>query len=111
MEREGFRLVTALDGRAALAAAGIERPGLVTDRMMPGIDRVELCRRLKGETAAVAVSVVMLSAALPPHPEELLKPTPIGRLMKTIHALLEGRRPERPGVHPDSDEPFDIAFP
>jgi CheY-like chemotaxis protein len=75
----------------------------VTDWMMPRVDGVELCRRLKGDTATADIPVVMLSAALPPHPKEplwdvlLLKPTPIGRLIKTIHALLDGLRPETPG--------------
>src|ERR1700709_644474 len=71
LEREGFRVLTALDGQAALAAAAIERPGLiVTDWMMPRIDGVELCRRLKADIAMAGIPVVMLSAALPPHPSE-----------------------------------------
>ena len=104
VEREGYRVLTAQDGETALAIAAIESPRLiVTDWMMPRVDGVELCRRLKGDTATADIPVVMLSAALPPHPNEqlwdvlLLKPAPIGRLIKTIHALLEGLRPEAPG--------------
>lgn len=96
-------MVTALDGQAALAAAAIERPGLiVTDWMMPRVDGVEPCRRLKGDIAMAGIPVVMLSAALPPHPSEqlwdvlLLKPAPIGRLIKHIHSLLDE---SHPGVH------------
>jgi DNA-binding response OmpR family regulator len=106
VEREGYRVLTAPDGQVALAAAAIERPSLiVTDWMMPRVDGVELCRRLKGDRATAGIPVVMLSAALPPHPNEqlwdvlLLKPAPIGRLIKTIHTLLEGLRPEAP-AHP-----------
>jgi DNA-binding response OmpR family regulator len=48
VEREGYRVLTARDGEAALAAAIIESPSLiVTDWMMPRIDGVELCRRLR----------------------------------------------------------------
>jgi CheY-like chemotaxis protein len=97
VEREGYRVLTAPDGQVALAAAAIERPSLiVTDWMMPRVDGVELCRRLKGDSATAGIPVVMLSAALPPHPNEqlwdvlLLRPAPIGRLIKTIHTLLEG---------------------
>ncbi|MFP3558063.1 response regulator [Paraburkholderia sp. SIMBA_049] len=104
VEREGYRVLTASDGQVALAAAAIERPSLiVTDWMMPRVDGVELCRRLKGDSATAGIPVVMLSAALPPHPNEqlwdvlLLKPAPIGRLIKTIRALLEGLRPDAPG--------------
>jgi CheY-like chemotaxis protein len=105
VEREGYRVVTAQDGRAALAAMAIESPGLiVTDWMMPHIDGVELCRRLKGDPATADIPVVMLSAALPPTPKEplwdvlLRKPAPIAHLTKAIHTLL-GR------PHPDSPEP------
>ena len=88
-------MLTAQNGEAALAAAAIERPNLiVTDWMMPRIDGVELCRRLKDDAATAGIPVVMLSAALPPHPAErqwdefLRKPTPMGRLMNVIRALL-----------------------
>ncbi|MDH6149473.1 CheY-like chemotaxis protein [Paraburkholderia sp. WSM4179] len=39
---------------------------------MPRVDGVELCQRLKGDTATADIPVVMLSAALPPEPEEPL---------------------------------------
>jgi CheY-like chemotaxis protein len=96
VEREGYRVLTAGDGAAALAVAAIESPGLiVTDWMMPRVDGVELCRRLKNDIATADIPVVMLSAALPPEPAEplwdvlLLKPAPIGRLINTIHSLLD----------------------
>jgi DNA-binding response OmpR family regulator len=47
-EREGYHAVTALNGEIALATAVTQKPSLtVTDWMMPRIDGVELCRRLK----------------------------------------------------------------
>ncbi|MBB5443128.1 MULTISPECIES: response regulator [unclassified Paraburkholderia] len=104
VEREGYRVLTAGDGEAALAVAAIESPGLiVTDWMMPRVDGVELCRRLKGDTATADIPVVMLSAALPPEPAEplwdvlLLKPVPINRLIKSIHCLLDIPRQNAPG--------------
>ena len=91
-----MRVLTAPDGEAALAAVAVESPGLiVTDWMMPHVDGVELCQQLKRDTATADIPVVMLSAALPPHPKEqlwdllLLKPAPIGRLIKEIRTLLE----------------------
>ncbi|WP_243750963.1 response regulator [Paraburkholderia sp. BL10I2N1] len=94
-EREGYRVLTAQDGEAALATAALERPNVVvTDWMMPRVDGVELCRRLKSDTAMADIPVVMLSAALPPHPTEplwdvlLQKPTSIARMMREIDALL-----------------------
>ena len=103
VEREGYRVVTAHDGGAALAATAIENPGvIVTDWMMPHIDGVELCRRLKGNPATADIPVVMLSAALPPTPKEplwdvlLRKPAPIAHLTKAIHTLLSRRHPHSP---------------
>lgn len=73
VEREGYRVLTAPDGQDALAAAAIDRPNLiVTDWMMPRVDGVELCRRLKCDSATAGIPVVMLSAAQPPHPNEPL---------------------------------------
>jgi CheY-like chemotaxis protein len=47
---EGFRLLTAGDGEAALALARLERPDLVLlDWNMPGRDGLEVCRALRAE--------------------------------------------------------------
>ena len=98
LEREGYRVLTAPDGQAALAAAVVESPNLiVTDWMMPRMDGVGLCRRLKDDAATADIPVVMLSAASPPSPVERLwnvllpKPTPIARLIQVICTLLKGR--------------------
>jgi len=105
VEREGYRVLTAWDGVSALAIAAVESPGvIVTDWMMPRVDGVELCRRLRSDTATADIPVVMLSAAQPPDPDEplwdvvLLKPTPIGRLIAVIRRLLDGPHPEVPGL-------------
>nr|WP_213300018.1 response regulator [Paraburkholderia sacchari] len=104
VEQEGYHVVTALDGEAALAAAVVERPGLiVTDWMMPSVDGVELCRRLKGDPATADIPVVMLSSALPPTPGKplwdvfLRKPAPLGHLVRAIHRLLDRPHPEPSG--------------
>lgn len=66
LEREGYRVLTASDGQAALAAAAVESPNLiVTDWMMPRLDGVGLCRQLRDDAATADIPVVMLSAASP----------------------------------------------
>jgi len=104
VEREGYRVVTAQNGEAALAAAALVSPNLVvTDWMMPQLDGVGLCRRLRDDATTADIPVVMMSAASPPDSPEhlwdafLLKPTPIARLLKMICTLLEKPRrdPER----------------
>jgi two-component system response regulator MprA len=57
---EGYRVETAADGPAALAATRDRLPDLVVlDVMLPGIDGVEVCRRLR---AASDVPILMLTA-------------------------------------------------
>ena len=47
LEADGFRVVEAQDGEQGLAMAASERPSVVIlDVMMPGLDGVEVCRRL-----------------------------------------------------------------
>ena len=58
---EGHQVTVAADGPAALAAARERLPDLVVlDRMLPGIDGLEVCRRLR--EAAPALPVLMLTA-------------------------------------------------
>jgi len=57
---EGFEVRTAADGSVALETARAWAPDLVIlDRMLPGLDGLEICRRLR---AAGDVGVLMLSA-------------------------------------------------
>ncbi|AZS86597.1 response regulator [Streptomyces griseoviridis] len=64
LERAGFTVERAANGPAALAAAAGRRPDLVVlDLMLPGMDGIEVCRRLRaGEDGRRSVAVVMLTA-------------------------------------------------
>jgi len=60
LEREGFAVETVGDGNAALESAGAETPDLVVlDIMLPGIDGLEVCRRIR---AQAPVPIIMLTA-------------------------------------------------
>lgn len=60
LEGSGFRVVTAEDGVAALAAARHERPDLVVlDLNLPTLDGLDVCRALRRESA---VPIIMLTA-------------------------------------------------
>ena len=53
VEREGHRVVAAGDGPAALEVAARTQPDLVLlDVMLPGVDGIEVCRRLRASSAA-----------------------------------------------------------
>jgi DNA-binding response OmpR family regulator len=59
LEADEFEVAEARDGQAALALAMETRPAVVVlDVMMPGLDGVEVCRRLDHEQ----VKVVILTA-------------------------------------------------
>ncbi len=63
LEKEGFRVLSASDGEDALDLAGRERPDLVIlDLMLPGIDGLEVCKTLKGESKTSLIPVIMLTA-------------------------------------------------
>ena len=60
LRAEGFVVHVALDGPAGVAAAGEHRPDIVVlDVMLPGMDGLEVCRRIQ---AARPVPVLMLTA-------------------------------------------------
>jgi len=60
LERAGFNALVAGDGPEALRLAGAERPDLVVlDLMLPGMDGLEVMRRLREERR---VSVILLTA-------------------------------------------------
>ena len=60
LEREPFRVIEAFDGRHALDAARAERPDvIVLDRMLPGIDGLEVAREIRTFSDAY---IIMLTA-------------------------------------------------
>src|SRR5256714_8290267 len=57
---EGYRVLTAADGKEALAQAQAHHPDLVVlDWMMPGLSGLEVARRLR---AAAGMPILMLTA-------------------------------------------------
>jgi DNA-binding response OmpR family regulator len=60
LERAGYRVVSASDGQEALTQFRKARPALVVlDLMLPGMDGLDVCRRLRAESD---VPVIMLTA-------------------------------------------------
>jgi phosphate regulon transcriptional regulator PhoB len=63
LEREGFQCRTAGTGNEAVRSALARPPDLVIlDLMLPELDGLEVCRRLRREPATAAVPIVMLTA-------------------------------------------------
>lgn len=62
-KREGFAVLEAGDGNAALALAAEKRPDIILlDLMLPGLDGLSVCRVLQRETATASIPVIMLTA-------------------------------------------------
>jgi diguanylate cyclase (GGDEF)-like protein len=63
LEVEGYEVITSRDGEEALRLVQELRPDLILcDIMMPELDGLEVCRRLKADSRTNQIPVVMLSA-------------------------------------------------
>jgi len=59
----GYEILTARDGEEALATAREKRPDLILlDIMMPKLDGIEVCRRLKADPALPFTPIIMVTA-------------------------------------------------
>jgi DNA-binding response OmpR family regulator len=114
LSSEGFRVLVAGDGPQALELAGAEDPDLVVlDLMLPGMDGLEVCRRLQ---AGRWVPVLMLTARTEEADkvagfavgadDYLTKPFSLRELTVRVRAIL--RRVERI-ASPPSTAPIDYA--
>jgi pilus assembly protein CpaE len=63
LSRAGYEMLTARDGKEALARVESGQPDLIIlDVMMPGMDGYEVCRRLRSNPSTAAIPVMMLTA-------------------------------------------------
>ena len=63
LTKEGYQVCSASTGEEALALARTERPDLILlDLMLPGIDGLEVARRLKADPLTRSMPIVMLTA-------------------------------------------------
>ena len=99
---EGYAVDVASDGQAALAIARERPPHLVVlDVMMPGIDGIEVCRRLRATDADLAILMLTGRASVPARIEGLdagaddylVKPFAFDELLARIRALLRRALP------------------
>lgn len=62
-QKEGFDVLCASDGVTGLSLATEHQPSIVLlDLMMPGMDGLEVCRRLRGEGRTSRLPIIMLTA-------------------------------------------------
>ena len=99
LEWNGFRVTSVGDGSTAFAQAVSLAPQIVvTDLHVPGLNGLELCRRLKATPSTASIPVIAVTGAAREHDVELalaagfdrvlVKPCLPDDLRDTIHALL-----------------------
>ena len=63
LEKGGFEVVAARDGESGLKAATASPPdAIVLDVMMPGLDGLGVCRRLREESRTARIPIILLTA-------------------------------------------------
>lgn len=63
LETNGYEVVSASDGESAIKKAEEENPDLIIlDLMLPKLDGIEVCRRIKGNPTTSHISIIMLTA-------------------------------------------------
>ncbi|MBI4249277.1 MAG: response regulator [Elusimicrobia bacterium] len=63
LEEENYRVIVAVDGEEALSRVAQEVPDLILlDVMLPKLDGMEVCRRVRRDPAAGRVPIMMLTA-------------------------------------------------
>ena len=63
LEKEGYKVISAYNGEDALFLTRKERPDLIIlDLMLPGIDGLEICKKLKADQELAHTAIIMLTA-------------------------------------------------
>jgi len=98
LELEGYEVELAADGEEALERLGGPSPSdaVILDVLMPGIDGLEVCRRLRGEDNAVPVLMLTARAEVDSRvagldagaDDYLPKPFALAELLARLRALL-----------------------
>jgi phosphate regulon transcriptional regulator PhoB len=63
LDREGYRVLSSRDGEAGLALIRSDIPDLIIlDLMLPRLDGIDVCRRLKQDPATRSIPIIMVTA-------------------------------------------------
>jgi DNA-binding response OmpR family regulator len=110
LEREGFQVRSAGDGLMALEEARLHPPALIVlDLMLPGMDGLEVCRRLRAEASPAAIlmltardedidKIIGLEMGADDYMTKPFNPRELAARVKAI--LRRGERMARAAAHP-----------
>ncbi len=116
LEQQGYRIITAESGVVALPLADKELPHLVLlDMMMPEMDGIETCRRMRAKPHLAKVPIIMFTAVDEVQQkmagfeagvdDYLIKPTEPVELIDRVSTMLESAYGEAPADSPDDEQP------
>ena len=99
LEAHHYEVITAIDGEAGLALAREKQPDLILlDIMMPKMDGLEVCRRIKEDTSLSFIPIIMVTAKADPKDvitgleagsdEYLTKPVDHAALIARVKSML-----------------------
>jgi len=64
LKKNGYEVISSMDGEEGLKMAAKEKPDLIlVDVVMPGIDGLEVCRRLRKDPATKRIPIISTTAA------------------------------------------------
>ena len=120
LRNQGYEILPASSGGEALQVAAAERPdAILLDVMMPGMDGIEVCRRLKADERLAAIPVILTTArdldediveGLDAGADDYVtKPFSIRELLARAHAFLRRRQDTAPEVIPFGECRLDLA--
>jgi DNA-binding response OmpR family regulator len=101
--RRGYEVIDVRDGQAAIANASDNIDVVLLDLGLPGMNGLEVCRRLRGEPETASLPVIMLTGRA--HPEDvrdglragasefLVKPFQEAELLAAIQRVSRSRLP------------------
>lgn len=114
---DGYQVETAEDGQTGLLMARDKPPDLIVlDWMLPGLDGLEVCRRLR---SGGSIPIMMLTARDSVHnrvqgldagaDDYMVKPFNLDELLARIRALLRRAKPSRPKIYKFEDLSLDTG--
>ena len=63
LKKEGFRALSVRNGEGAIDLVRREHPDMIIlDLMLPGMDGLEVCKTLKGDSKTASIPIIMLTA-------------------------------------------------
>lgn len=115
---EKYAVETAVDGQEGLDKARDNPPDLVLlDVMLPGIDGLEVCRRLRAASDDVPILMLTAKESIEDRvaglnagaDDYLTKPFSFDELLARVRALLRRAQPSQPQVHRFADLELDTG--